>query len=216
MIVMLGDVVNSRRVTDRTTLAAGMERARDRLNDKFAGELAMRMTILKGIDEVGVALASVEQLYDMLSMLTEELWPERMRFVVVAGEVDTGAGGRELARVDGPAVHRAAEMMADLKRSRLLFAMSVSDPLMDQALSGVMSMLLDARTSLTERQREVVGAYERLGGQAAAASELGVSQQAVSHVLVGIGHRQLVHVEAGVRDVLAGYWARLEEVTDVV
>jgi hypothetical protein len=213
VIVLLGDVENSRHVADREALAAGLERACGRLNDEFAGELMAPVSIIKGIDEVGAALTSFRRIYDMLAVVGAELRPERMRFVVAAGEVDTAFGTREFARMDGPVFHRAAGMMGELKSSRLLFAMSVGDPLLDEAVAGAVNMLLLARAALTERQWEVVRAYELHGSQVAAASVLGVSQQAVSHVLVGTEFRQLRQVEASVRAVMEEYSGREESGT---
>ena len=208
MIVLLGDVENSRRVADRRALAAGLDRACGRLNEEFVDELRAAVSILKGIDEVGAALTSFRHAYDMISIVSAELRPERMRFVLAAGEADTGAESQEFARMDGPVFHLAAGMMEELKSSKLLFAMSVGDPLLDEAVAGAVNMLLLARAALTEKQWDVVNAYERHGSQAAAASALGVSQQAVSHVLVGTDYRQFRHVETSLRQVMEKYSMR--------
>lgn len=216
VIVLLGDVENSRRVADREALAARLARACGRLNEEFAGELIASVSIIKGIDEVGAALTSFRRVYDMVALVGAELRPERMRFVLAAGEIDTAFGTREFARMDGPVLHRAAGMMEELKSTRLLFAMSVGDPLLDKAIAGAVNMLLLARAALTERQWDIVKAYELHGSQVAAASVLGVSQQAVSHVLVGTEYRQLRQVEASLCTVMEEYSARGEGGTDDV
>jgi hypothetical protein len=131
-----------------------------------------------------------------------------MRFVLAVGEADTGAESQEFARMDGPVFHLAAGMMEELKSSKLLFAMSVGDPLLDEAIAGAVNMLLLARTALTQKQWGVVEAYERHGSQVAAASALGVSQQAISHVLVSTDYRQSKHVETSLREVIEKYSVR--------
>lgn len=213
VIVLLGDVENSRRVADREALGVGLDRACGRLNDEFADELGAPVSIIKGIDEMGAALISFRRAYDMIALVGAELRPERMRFVLVAGEVDTTSGSSEFARMDGPVFHLAADMMKELKSSKLLFAMSVSDPLLDEAVAGAVNMLLLARTARTEKQRDVVEEYERQGNQVAAAAALGVSQQAISHVLVGSDYRQFKLVETSLRGVMESYSVRWERRT---
>ncbi len=207
LIVLLGDIEDSRRVADRAGLAVRLESSCERLNAEFEPELRAPFSILKGIDEVGAALVSFGRALEMMSALSAGLRPQRMRFVLAAGEVDTAAGSGVVARMDGPVFHRAARMMEELKTSRLLFAMSVGDALLDEALAN---MRLLARVSLSDRQWAAMAAYERSGSQAAAAAALGVSQQAVSHALVSANYRQMKRVEERLNAVFREYSLREE------
>ena len=208
LIVLLGDIEDSRRVADRAGLAVRLESSCERLNAEFEPELRAPFSILKGIDEVGAALVSFGRALEMMSALSAGLRPQRMRFVLAAGEVDTAAGSGVVARMDGPVFHRAARMMEELKTSKLLFAMSVGDPLLDEALASAVNMLLLARVSLSDRQWEAMAAYERSGSQASAAAALGVSQQAVSHALVSANYRQMKRVEERLNVVFQEYSLR--------
>jgi predicted XRE-type DNA-binding protein len=134
-----------------------------------------------------------------------------MRFVLARGEVDTAIDGGDIARMDGPVFHRAAEMMMELKGAKLMFAMSVGDEAMDDALSVGVNMLLLSKARLTERQWGAVTEYERTGSQAEAAEVLGVSQQAISHALVSSDYRQVRLVEKRLNRAFGDYARRVAE-----
>ena len=105
----------------------------------------------------------------------------------VAGDIDVGVGSGRVPAMDGPAFHRAEEMLSSVADADLLFDLAVSESTLDRAIADEVNLLLRWRAGLTERQAEYVRAYERRGTQAAAAADLGVTQQAVSNELRDVG-----------------------------
>jgi len=85
--------------------------------------------------------------------------------------------------MDGPAFHRADELLADLGTSPLRVAFDFDQAPLDGALADEVNLLFLLKARWTDRQRRVVDAYRDADSQAAAADSLGVSQSAVSQAL---------------------------------
>jgi hypothetical protein len=209
LLVFLGDVEDSRGIERRDEFQRVLEETCIRLNETHSGALRSGFAILKGIDEIGAVLLSVSPVYRMVDEIGRALHPQRMRFAVAMGVVDTGLESPDVGKMDGPAFHRAAAIMAELKKNKLPFGMEVEDPLLDEALAGVASLIQMAKARRSERQWEAVAAYERLGTQAQAASELEVTQQAISHALVSADYKQVKLVEDRLNRAFEEYAARL-------
>lgn len=181
--VLLGDVVRSRRIDDREAFRERLAETCAALNDDYGESIDADFRVLKGIDEVGGVLSSLRSVYGIVRDLFEGLRPYEMRLALAHGSIDVEADSRDVARMDGPAFHRAAELLSGLEEGDLLFDMDARDPTLDAALADEINLLLVVRQGWTDRQREVVEAYQRHGEQTAAARELGVTQQAVSDAL---------------------------------
>jgi hypothetical protein len=185
--VLLGDVVGSRGLSNRAVFGTTLETACRSVDEAFADAVIAPATPLKGVDEVGVVLEDWRVVYDVVRRFYEAVHPVRVRFAAVAGDIDVGVGSGRVPAMDGPAFHRADEMLASVADADLLFDLAVSESTLDRAIADEVNLLLRWRAGLTERQAEYVRAYERRGTQAAAAADLGVTQQAVSNELRDAG-----------------------------
>ena len=211
LLVLLGDVEDSRQIEERDEFQRLLEAVCGQLNCDHERQLRAAFAILKGIDEIGAVLRSVSAVYEIVDAVGRALYPQRMRFALARGEVDTGLQSTEVGRMDGPAFHKAAAIMAELKANRLPFGMAVGDSGFDDALAGAASLIQMAKARRSERQWEAVREYERLGTQARAATELGVSQQAISHALVTADYKQVRLVEVRLNRAFGEYAKRIAE-----
>ncbi|MFH1864566.1 MAG: SatD family protein [Candidatus Eisenbacteria bacterium] len=211
LLVFLGDVEDSRRIEGRDEFQRLLEATCDQLNRDHQAHLRAEFAILKGIDEIGAALLSVSPVYEMIDAVGRALYPQRMRFALARGEVDTGLQNADVGRMDGPAFHEAAAIMAELKANRLPVGLAVGDSAFDDALSGAASLIQMAKARRSERQWEAVREYERLGTQALAGVKLQVSQQAISHALVSSDYRQVRLVEERLNRAFGDYARRIAE-----
>ncbi len=211
LLVLLGDVEDSRRIEKRDEFQRVVEATCGELNRDHERQLRAEFAILKGIDEIAAVLLSVSAVYEIVDAVGRALYPQRMRFALARGEVDTGLQSTEVGRMDGPAFHKAAAIMAELKANRLPFGMAVEDSAFDDALAGAASLIQMAKARRSERQWAAVREYERLGTQARAATELDVSQQAISHALVTADYKQVRLVEARLNRAFGEYARRIAE-----
>lgn len=203
--VLLGDVVQSRRIDDREAFRERLTEVCATLNDAYETSIHADFTVLKGVDEVGGVLSSLTDAYDITRDLFEALRPYELRMVIASGTIDVGVDSRDVAEMDGPAFHRAAELLDALENSGLLFDMDVGKGTLDTALADEINLLLLVRQGWTDRQREIVQAYLRHGDQAGAARELGVTQQAISDALTKASWPTVDAIEGRLVSTLAGY-----------
>lgn len=181
--VLLGDVVDSRRIDDRAAFGERLADGCAAVTDQHADAFDAPLEPLKGIDEVGGVLVDPAPLYDVLDGLRERLHPQELRVAVAAGRVDVGRDTGDVSRMDGPAFHRADGLVTELAGSPLRVAFDLDAAPLDDALADEVNLLFLLKSRWTDRQRRVVDAYRDADSQTAAADDLGVSQAAVSQAL---------------------------------
>jgi len=79
-----------------------------------------------------------------------------MRFVLVLDHIDIGAESREVSIMDGPAFHRASDLIKDLKGSRLIFKMSTGDEILDKTAAGEINLIFLLKNDWSLRQRRII------------------------------------------------------------
>lgn len=143
-------------------------------------------------------LGAVERAFDLAVCLAEAAWPAPLRFAIAAAPPAGAAGRDETVRAKVQkmlrAMPRGAALRADLPgRSSEECALADGLARLHRTLCG----------EWTEGRWKAVRAYRRLGRQADVARELGVSQQAVSQMLLGARLRELAAAEDALRAWLA-------------
>ena len=181
----MGDVVSSRKITDgeRGEFQDRLEETCKGINSSYKSDISAYFKILKGIDEIGGVLSDISRTYEIITKILEGLYPNLMRFVLVLDYIDTALYTKDIAKMDGPAFHKASDMMNSLKRSKLMFDMSVGDVVIDRAISGQINLILLIKKTRTKNQHQVVLEYERTKNQHEIAKNLEITQQAVSKTL---------------------------------
>jgi len=119
-ICVIGDLVNSRQVSDRNRLQDQMETTLAAINAKRKDHLLSPCTITLG-DEYQAVYKNAATLFpDFLSIL-HDLYPVKMRFSVGIGPLQTKVNPTMAIGMDGPAFHVAREALGkDFKRSERL------------------------------------------------------------------------------------------------
>lgn len=199
--VLLADVVESRSIADREAFESRLDGALAHVNDVESRSMSTPLTKMKGIDEFGCVLTAMAPLPDIVSGLLDRIHPTRVRFAVASGSVDIGVGSETVAEMDGPAFHRASELLSDIEERGLYVDVDTNRDADGLVASALNSLLLE-RERLTERQVEVILAYEDHGTQAAAGEALGLEQQAVSNALQRANYGRRREIRRGLREAL--------------
>lgn len=202
LYVLLGDVVDSRNIEDRAAFGRTLGDACRAVTAAHEDAFVAPLEPLKGIDEVGGVLATPAPLYDVLDALRARLHPYELRVAVAKGVVDVGADTGDVSQMDGPAFHRADELVTGLDGGPLRVALDFDDHPLDAAIADEINLLFDVKSRWTDRQREVVAAYRETESQDETASDLGVSQAAVSQALSRASYPTIREIEARLRTTL--------------
>jgi len=210
LYLLLGDVVASRKLDHREDFQKKLNQICFEVNQRYKNDLYANMKIIKGADEIGCVFKSVKNTYEMLDFIWNEIQPQKMRFVLVRGLIDTAVSTKDVTQMDGPAFHRASNMMVSLKKSGLLFEMSVGDDLTDTALVGQVNLITMIKNSWSSRRREIVRIYDEEGNQEIVADKMGISQQAVSKNLKESMWNKIKPLEENLKVAMNLYSDRLE------
>ena len=176
----------------RTLAEAAGARLEERLAP-LAGELGAPFEI----DEAGVGSAILngpERAFDLAVACTEAAWPTALRFALVTAPPAGAAGRDEAVRA------KAGKALARMDK-RQAFRFDLPNRT-DEELAVADALAVLHRTLVqewTSARADAVRAYRRLGKQAEVARQLGVSQQAVSQMLLGARWRELNGAEAAMR-----------------
>jgi DNA-binding CsgD family transcriptional regulator len=150
-LVLFGDVIRSRREPIAATEWLRVLTA-DLAGAYADGDMLAPFEFTQGDEIQGLLALSADP---MRAVMRATLHPEavKMRWVVVAGEVDPGHG--PATQRSGPAfiVARERLVVAGARRERL--AVISGDPPTDELLDGLAPLLGELLADLTDRQREI-------------------------------------------------------------
>lgn len=197
--VLLGDVVMSRNIARREEFQLRLQSACAKATKQFPATVHTKIKLLKGTDEIGAVLNSWQDAFDIVNMILDEIHPYQIRFSLVRDVIDVGDNSDDVAKMDGPAFHRAASMINDLKQTGLLFQMATGDPQTDISISNQVSMLLLLRQRWTVKHHQVVMEYKKNETQQLIASKMQITQQEVSRLLRQIHWKQYRIMENSIR-----------------
>ena len=180
--VILADIIGSRDIEDRRVFRESLTNALDTVNDQFASAMGVPFEPIKGIDEFGGVLTDLAPIYELVQVVLHAIHPVEARIVVATGGIDVGHFDAGIGSLDGPAFHRADELLTTLSDEDLYFGMDTGQPA-DALVATTVNLLMMILRDRTSRQIEVVEAYEAHGTQTAAAADLDVPQQSISQTL---------------------------------
>ena len=200
LFVLLGDVVDSRKIENRTAFDKKLQESLSAATRMFGNAFVLPLQAWKGLDEVAAVLATPYELYPLLSVIQDRVAPQKFRFVLAEGSIDVMPQNGDVREADGSAFHGAAESMQQLKREGLLFSCKTGNALWDTAYSTQVNLLLLLKDDWTERQRSIYTAYVKSGRQEEVAATLQVTQQTVSKTLQAIKAAQVQKLEAALQN----------------
>jgi len=121
-LVLIGDLVASRRSSLRQQLQEQLKGALDDLNQDRNG-LTSPYTITLG-DEFQVVYDQADRVFADCLSIAAAIYPVRMRFSLSLGDISTELNPDQALGMDGPAFYQARDGIDQLKRSGELFTLA--------------------------------------------------------------------------------------------
>jgi hypothetical protein len=208
LYVLLGDVYSSRSIPQSENFLNTLEMLCKKINEEYADAIFGDFKILKGIDEIGSVLSDIQHLYEIITKIQDTIYPQFMRFVVVYDIVDNPLDNQDVAKMSGPAFHKASDLMNKLKSSDLTFDAALINELRDRFLIDVMNLLFSLKRDWSSVKRQIFEEYIKTKNQYIVAKKLGISQQAVSKHLDHMKWKEIDKVEKRLKDLLKEYPAK--------
>lgn len=197
--IVLGDVVESRKITDREGFEAKVDQTISKINDEFANDIVAEFTRLKGIDEIGGILNSVRSLVTIQRILSLGLHPDEIRIAVVRGEVAVGSGD-DMSEMDGPGFAKAADELEKIESTGTTFSIKGLSQKTDNLITAGINMIDVIRNNWTERRVEVLELYREHGSQQDVATMLGVTRQTINSHINDASVERVEHAESTISE----------------
>ncbi|MCZ7372150.1 MAG: SatD family protein [Candidatus Methanoperedens sp.] len=208
LYVMMGDVMSSRKIKEKEAFRKKLDKVCREINMAYAGDIYADFRILKGIDEIEGVLLNISKSYEIMTALSEQLFPQSMRFVIALDYIDTALDTRYVTKMDGPAFHKASDMIHGLKKTKLFFEMSAGNEALDIAINGEVNLIMLLKKNWSIRQHQIVREYREKKNQDEVAKALGITQQSVSRTLKRCMWHEITFIEEKLNYVLSHYPVR--------
>ncbi|WP_404417141.1 SatD family protein [Vreelandella aquamarina] len=187
--VVLCDIRDSRKISDRQAFAAQVSQCLDALNEQ-PDDLIAKFAVQAGIDEFA-GIVTTPASGRIMQKLWFGLYPQAVRCSVVVGDLDIQAIANDVDQppavyhFDGPAFHQAADQLAAMQQTGQLFCYHHAnlETWQSELISALGDQLYAQMLGWTRRQHEIVREYTQRDSQSAAARHLGIDQSAISHSL---------------------------------
>jgi len=125
-IVLVADIVASRKIVERSAVQVRLSTCLKELNLKRREGLVSPYTITLG-DEFQAVLNAPDRIFrDALTVLIV-LYPVEVRFSFSIGEISTAINTKQTVGMDGPAFHEARATIDRLRKTKSLFAVASRD-----------------------------------------------------------------------------------------
>lgn len=190
--VIIGDIIDSKKITDRQKVQAKFKDVLHEINKKYTDDIASQFTITLG-DEFQGLLKNRKNIMNIIFEIEMAMYPIEMRFGVGIGEVTTAINLESSSEIDGPAYHRARAMVKELESSEgqhlrragnILIASQEENARIDQLLNSILSVCTALKSKWTVKQREIIQSYLLSDeNQSKTAMKLGIGQSSVSRGL---------------------------------
>jgi len=211
----MGDIVSSRELDDvvRENATRALQSAFDRINTDHIGSIMAPFGMVRGDGFEGVMLTQSYAPRIVQDIIKALYRADRTtaRISVVLGQLTITSDDRNVA--DGPAFHRALDILAKMKERKSTHWLQVSFEIgpMAQALVDSQLALLAALTEgWTDKQREIVWLTEAHGGmQKTVGKKLGISPSVVNKQLKAANY----DAYRGAWDGLTDYLEKMDEFT---
>lgn len=203
--VVQGDVKGSRKIKDRDDFQRKLEYACKYINENFKDEIYGNFKIIKGIDEIEGVLRKISSIYKIITEIQKLISPQKIRFTMVYGTIDTAVDSKNVEKMDGPAIHEATDRIMKLKKSNFLFDIDAGNTIIDSLLKGQINLLLFYKSRWTGRERQIAENYTECQKQVLVAEKLSITQQAVSNSLRKINWEEINLMEEELNHILKFY-----------
>lgn len=201
-VVVVGDIVKSREMTDRADAQDRIREVVETFNDRAPDALEAPLQLTGG-DEMKAILSDPSWVVDMITWISEAVHPIELVWGIGRGLLET-SWVPDVGALDGPCFHRARHAVEESSREGNWVTASGFSKRDDRLLSVVFGLMGAIRDSWTDRQVGYIRSVREMS-QKATAEEFGVSESAVSQSLRRARYKEIVRGEAVLRDLLGSY-----------
>ncbi|MFB0918271.1 MAG: SatD family protein [Clostridiaceae bacterium] len=193
---IIGDLQNSRQISDREAFQIRFKEILDEINVIYKNDIASNFTITLGDEFQGLLVTPVKTL-EIINYIKFRIYPVRSRFGVGVGEITTNINPDESLGADGPAYHRARNMINFIKKNEKSKKTAMGDIRFDvgigssaiESVNSTLNLLYFIESRWTPKQRKsIMDSYYYGMTQGEIAEKSGLNQSTVHRSLKASGY----------------------------
>lgn len=188
---LIGDIVDSRKISERHKAARQIESALTMANEYLQDDLLAPLRLTQGVDEISGVLKRPSEILTALHLINGRIWPYQLRLAIGEGSVDDLTGRRDAGLMDGPGFHKAAEGMKRAKSKKLPLTIELHDQREKAAIEAIETIAKLTKALSAGWKEASVNVFNLLMAektsettQTQLAKRLKISQQAVSKLMM--------------------------------
>lgn len=191
-IAIIGDIKNSKELENRKNIQVKLKSVLSEINEKYNSVISAKFMITLG-DEFQGLLCSGDGVLEIIEEIQRQMHPVEIRFGIGVGQITTEINAEMAIGADGPGYYKAREAIEILKNSEQKSKTQAADIRIEIEndensiaimLNTIFSLIAVIQNNWSERQREIVWAFEKYGGsQLECAKRLNVSQSSIQRSL---------------------------------
>ncbi len=178
---IIGDIISSKKYKNRQQLQEKFNQVITEINNEYNSHIASNFTVTLG-DEFQGLLLSPYVSYEIIKKIRELFSPVKLVFGVGIGDMHTDFNKEISIGSDGPAYHRARNMVMKAKKKDPTIQYS-SGYEEDNLINGLLYFIESCTKKRTKRQKEVIKYYTQYKSQYKVAEFLDIDQSTVSKIL---------------------------------
>ncbi len=219
---IIGDIVKSRNIEDRSNVQYRLEGILKDINMKYKDSIVANFTITIG-DEFQGLLDEPKDLLDIIDYIKINLYPVKVRFGIGLGEMSTEIKLFAIGS-DGPAYHVAREAIEDIKKSDIKYEQPDRDTIVYATIKenyefnplDIVNSLLSAcyfiESKWSEKQRDIIKQVTKEDkSHRELAEQYGVTQPSISRRLNKSGYYTYKNAKEDATKYIVNYWEGIHE-----
>lgn len=213
-VAIIGDIIGSKSLMHRKEIQIQLNQILAQVNRKFSDDIHSNFLITLG-DEFQGLLYNPHNVVKIIEFIQLNFYPNRIRFGIGIGTIDTDFIRSEALGADGPVYHKARKMVEDLKISEDSFKkqnvfIKLSwgvDEDMERLINSSFNACSFIEQQWTVKQREVI--YKILMGKNIQyiATEANLAPSSIYRRLNRSGYYDYVNIRNSIITVLDNKWS---------
>lgn len=166
-VAIIGDISDSKSIRERKVFQQKFKSILTDINVKYSDDIAAKFAITLGDEFQGL----VKNRNNIIKMITEieiAIAPVELRFGIGIGDITTDIDLNHSAEIDGPAYHRARQMIHAIEKkksqyterqSNMMICSGENNAEIDELLNSILSVCHALKSKWTDRQTEIIYTY---------------------------------------------------------
>ncbi len=178
-IVLIGDIIASKEITDRLNFQKKFTDVLVKPNKTYYNSMISPLTLTIG-DEFQTVLWEATNLFNIVNLIERDIPEISLRYGIGLGKIDTEINSQSAIGMDGPAFHYARTAVEIARKERKRFHFNCDDQLLQKRINVMLDWIDITIKKWTHQRKEIFYQFLEKKTQREIAQNLGITQPAVS------------------------------------